>query len=74
MVKAVGLYSWTLSTALVMNGDYGVDVLTGPTTTDVLMMTILEYNVHRVMDVHFLIVVGRKRGAHISDLSESASY
>ena len=52
MVKAVGLYSWTLSTALVMNGDYGVDVLTGPTTMDVHMMTILEYNVHQVMDIH----------------------
>ena len=58
MVKAVGLCSWTLSTALVMNGDYGVAVLTGPSTTDVHMMTILEYNVHQVMRVHFRIVAG----------------
>ena len=47
-MKAVDLCSWILSTALVMNGIYGVAVLTGPTTTDVRMMTILEYNVHQV--------------------------
>ena len=58
MVKAVDLCSWTLSTALVMNGDYGVAVLTGPTTMDVLMIKILEYNVHQVMRVHFRIVAG----------------
>ena len=49
MAKALDLCSWTLSTVLVRNGDYMMDVLTSLTTMDALMMMMLGYSANQVI-------------------------